>query len=179
MIGRDRLRFVKLGCNKDELITRFKVAHRLSCLVMMTRDQERIALKLAHGVRFLSRELDNLAFAAASSCPACASSRRQSTSLYSHCFRAAPVEFLISYSILCFSATRALCLAFHSVCNNAYSALVFAGSGVAGDEPTHELRGGALHRRQWEPVQKPVQAEDEEDEAEKDARNYDGFGSHG
>jgi hypothetical protein len=28
-------------------------------------------------------------------------------------------------------------------------------------------------------VQKPVQAEDEEDEAEKDARNYDGFGSHG
>ena len=49
----------------------------------------------------------------------------------------------------------------------------------AGDEPTHELRGGALHRRQWEPMQKPVQAEDEEDEAEKDARNYDGFGSHG
>jgi len=49
----------------------------------------------------------------------------------------------------------------------------------AGDEPTHELRGGALHRRQWEPVQKPVQAEDEEDEAEKDARNYGGFGSHG
>jgi hypothetical protein len=49
----------------------------------------------------------------------------------------------------------------------------------AGDEPTHELRGGALHRRQWEPVQKPVQAEDEEDEAEKDARNDDGFGSHG
>ena len=48
----------------------------------------------------------------------------------------------------------------------------------AGDEPTHELRGGALHRRQWEPMQKPVQAEDEEDEAEKDARNYDGFGSH-
>jgi hypothetical protein len=30
---------------------------------MMTRDQERNALKLAHGVRFLSRELDNLAFA--------------------------------------------------------------------------------------------------------------------
>jgi len=28
-------------------------------------------------------------------------------------------------------------------------------------------------------LQKPVQAEDEEDEAEKDARNYDGFGSHG
>ena len=55
--------FVKLGCNKDELITRFKVAHRLSRLVMMTRDQERNALKLAHGVRFLSRELDNLAFA--------------------------------------------------------------------------------------------------------------------
>ena len=49
----------------------------------------------------------------------------------------------------------------------------------AGDEPTHELRGGALHRWQWEPMQKPVQAEDEEDEAEKDARNYDGFGSHG
>ena len=31
----------------------------------------------------------------------------------------------------------------------------------AGDEPTHELRGGALHRRQWEPVQKSVQPEDE------------------
>jgi hypothetical protein len=28
-------------------------------------------------------------------------------------------------------------------------------------------------------VQRPVQAEDEEDETEKDTRNYDGFGSHG
>jgi hypothetical protein len=41
----------------------------------------------------------------------------------------------------------------------------------AGDEPIHELPGAALHRRQRESVHKPVQAEDEEDEAEKDARN--------
>jgi hypothetical protein len=49
---------------------------------------------------------------------------------------------------------------------------------AGGDEPTHEFRGSALHRRQWESVQKPVQTEDDEDEAQEGARNYDGFGSH-
>src|SRR5258707_14872531 len=94
----------------------------------------------------LPRELDNLAFADARSCSAWSFSRRQSTSLYSHCFRVAPVEFAISYSILCFSAARALCLAFHSVCNNAYSVLVFAGSGVADGEaaPAYSLDGSAF-----------------------------------
>src|SRR5260221_13894017 len=94
----------------------------------------------------LPRELDNLAFADARSCSAWSFSRRQSTSLYSHCFRVAPVEFAISYSILCFSAARALCLAFHSVCNNAYSALVFAGSGGADGEgaPAYSFEGSAF-----------------------------------
>src|SRR5258707_8340541 len=78
----------------------------------------------------LPRELDNLAFADARSCSAWSFSRRQSTSLYSHCFRVAPIVFAISYSILCFSAAKALCLAFHSVCRRAYSALAFPGSGV-------------------------------------------------
>src|SRR5258707_12446952 len=94
----------------------------------------------------LPRELDNLAFADARSCSAWSFSRRQSTSLYSHCFRVAPVEFLISYSSLCFSAARALCFAFHSVCNKAYSAFVFAGSGVADGEAAtaYALEGSAF-----------------------------------
>ena len=66
------------------------------------------------------------------------------TSLYFHCSRVAPVEFAISYWILCFSPARALSLAFHSVSN---SALAFAGSGVATErlepEPSLDvLRGG-------------------------------------
>ena len=61
---------------------------------------------------------------------ACSFFRRKSASLYFHCSRVAPVELAISYWIRCFSAARALSLAFHSVSS---SALAFAGSRVDGE----------------------------------------------
>jgi hypothetical protein len=83
---------------------------------------------VADGEAATAYALEGSAFAEAS---ACSFFRRQSASLYFHCSRVAPVEFAISYWILCFSAARALSLAFHSVSN---SALAFAGSGVPDGE---------------------------------------------